>query len=153
MQDCGHLVWRILQTAMEWIGRILLLDYGPCGETRLQIPLFTSPICSYQKLKIPRKMSAMCFFGANRDSVFFCKKDEKKWGRCGRGLDWGALGGLIPFILSCRTQGNIPGPCGILCGKMILFFLSWIPENQSRIIHAGGEGWFCILEGDRCKKN
>lgn len=75
---------------MEVVGRYLHLDYGPCG-----IPGPTDPV-TYQdqfvvaKVEVPRKCSTCVYLAVDRTSGFNCRKDAQKWGRFGRGLDWGA---------------------------------------------------------------
>lgn len=72
------------------VQRYMHLDFGPCGIDGPTDPVIYEDRFIRSKVEIPRKCSRCGFLFHDSIYGFTCKKDEKKWGKCYRGLDWGA---------------------------------------------------------------
>lgn len=90
---CGHCKYMFEGGCARYfveVRRYLHLDYGPCGIVGPTDPVYYEDQFVRSKVEIPRKCSSCRFLFQDKIHGFTCRKDNDKWGRCYRGLDWGA---------------------------------------------------------------
>ncbi len=83
--------------------RYMHLDYGPCGIDGATDPVVYEDSFIRSKVEIPRKCACCRFLFHDSIYGFTCSKDADKWGKCYRGLDWGAWS-------PDRAYFNLPHP-------------------------------------------
>ena len=88
--ECSHCFEGGCTRFFEEVQRYSHLDFGPCGIDGPTDPVVYEDKFVTAKVEIPRKCLRCSFLFHDSIYGFTCRKDQDKWGRCHRGLDWGA---------------------------------------------------------------